>query len=297
MALADLDFRPGIGVQSAVLAKFGLPVSVPIEKSLADFVLVVSFGRCKYRLNEESVGKILQATIGGTAVDFKPMQLDDRVFGFSVTAKLVGLHIYGLRSYECSNYKIYFHLWGQGGASWTREAQDYEAEEENSWTLLQRKRAPKSYAEVVKGVALTGANSVPLQAAWKRPGSVFDRLQQPKLSVFYRLKFDRRQEAKNTERNSNFESSENCWAHGPSPSHGGLASIRCFQCLRFDHLKRNCWFAICCRICHKEGHLARACNSGKGQPIYVSKNSFGASFGGKWDKVNTSGRFKMKARW
>lgn len=59
MPLTALDFRLGIGVQDVVHEKFCLPVSIPVNKSFGDFVLVVSFGHCKYRLNEESVGQIL----------------------------------------------------------------------------------------------------------------------------------------------------------------------------------------------------------------------------------------------
>lgn len=179
MLLPDLDLRPGIGVQSAVLDKFGLPITLPIEKSFDDFVLVISFGRCKFRLTEESVGKILQATIGGNASDFRTVQIDDRVFAFSVTAKAVGLHIYQLRSYECVNYKLFFHLWGQGGASWTREIKEFEQVEENSWQQVQRRKSShgkeqrKSYADVVR------------QKEQRQP--VFSRITFPRVSAFHRI--------------------------------------------------------------------------------------------------------------
>lgn len=152
MSLLDLELRPGLGVKAAVLEKFGLPITLPVEKAFDDFVLVVSFGRCKYRLNEESVGRILQTTLGGSSSEFRVVQLDDRVFGFSVTAKVVGLHIYNLRSYECTNYKLYFHLWGQGGAAWDREAKTYEMEEANSWQTVQRQGKRKLYSEVAAGM-------------------------------------------------------------------------------------------------------------------------------------------------
>lgn len=88
-------------------------------------------------------------------MDFRPVQLDDLVFGFSVTAKVVGLHIYNLKSYECQNYNLFFQLWGQGGASWTREMQDYELEQENSWQTVRRKGQKKSYAEAARLKVLT----------------------------------------------------------------------------------------------------------------------------------------------
>lgn len=154
MDLPGLDFRPGLGVQSAVLSKFGLPVSLPPDSRIKDFLLVVSFGRCKFRLTEDSVSHILQATIGGSAAEFRPVQLADRVFSFKVSAKVVGFHIYNLRSYECLNYKLYFNLWGNGGASWPSESQAYVSEEADSWQLVTSKKKRKSYADAAKQIPL-----------------------------------------------------------------------------------------------------------------------------------------------
>jgi len=69
MELPGLSFRPGVGVQAAVLQKFGLSVTSS-GSSRGAFFLVTSFGRCKFRLCPPSVGLILQATIGGSALDF-----------------------------------------------------------------------------------------------------------------------------------------------------------------------------------------------------------------------------------
>lgn len=79
MELASLSFRPGVGVQSVIRQRFGLPVS-PVGLSRPHFFLVASFGRCRFRLCPVSVGLILQATIGGSASDFDVRQLADRVF-------------------------------------------------------------------------------------------------------------------------------------------------------------------------------------------------------------------------
>jgi hypothetical protein len=55
-----------------------------------------------------SIGKILQATIGGTVANFRPQWISDRVYKFVVAFKNVGFHIYNLRSFSCDQYKIFF---------------------------------------------------------------------------------------------------------------------------------------------------------------------------------------------
>lgn len=112
MELSCLSLRPGLGVQQVIKQRFGTPVS-PISKHFS-FFLVASFGRCKFKLSLAMVGALLQATIGGLALDFDVLQLDDRVFRFSGASKLVGFHIVKLRAFECSEYKIFFHFWGNG---------------------------------------------------------------------------------------------------------------------------------------------------------------------------------------
>jgi hypothetical protein len=106
----DLDFQPGLGVQSAIRHRFREPVNSFLVKGIREFTLLVSVGRCKFRLSEHSVGLILQATMGGTATDFSPVQLSDRVFSFVVASKNVGFHIYNLRSFACEQYQVFFHL-------------------------------------------------------------------------------------------------------------------------------------------------------------------------------------------
>jgi hypothetical protein len=73
-------------------------------------------GRCKYKLSEQSISLILQATLGGNAVDFIPQQVSDRVFKFFVASKNVGFHIYKLWSFSCDQYQIFFNLRSNGGA-------------------------------------------------------------------------------------------------------------------------------------------------------------------------------------
>jgi hypothetical protein len=55
--------------------------------------LVVSFGRCKFRLCLAFVGRLLQAIIGGQAIDLKVLLLHGRVFRFSVFKHGWSLHL------------------------------------------------------------------------------------------------------------------------------------------------------------------------------------------------------------
>jgi hypothetical protein len=112
MDLRDLNLQPGLGVQTAIRARFVEPVNFFPISGLKEFFFIVSVGHCKFRLSEESIGFILQATLGGVAVDFRPTQISVRVFKFVVASRNVGFHIYNLRSFSCDQYKIFFQPLG-----------------------------------------------------------------------------------------------------------------------------------------------------------------------------------------
>lgn len=124
MDLPGLDSRPGKVIAAEIWRHFSSPVSFDPLSSPLEFFLVLSFGRCKYRLSKLSVAYILQAVIGGDAPSFRVLQLGDRVFRFSVHSRQVGFHVYKLRSYECSAFKIFFNLWHRGGPSFRSEFWD-----------------------------------------------------------------------------------------------------------------------------------------------------------------------------
>lgn len=138
MDLPGLVFRSGKVVEAEILRKYGTSVCVHPSFSSKGFFLVVSFGRCKYRLSVNSVASILQATIGGDARLFDVRVLGDRVFRFSVSTQNVGFHVYKLRSFECSSYKLYFNLWHGGGPNFLHEFKQWCAEDAASWTLISR---------------------------------------------------------------------------------------------------------------------------------------------------------------
>lgn len=73
---------------------------------------MVSFGRCKFRLFEDSVSYLLHATIGGSASQFRVSQLAARVFKFSISCQQVGIFICRLvpSSVLCSSFIFTFGL-------------------------------------------------------------------------------------------------------------------------------------------------------------------------------------------
>ena len=130
------------------------------------------------------LASILQATIGGLAKDFGVVPLSDSVFHFSVSSRLVGFHVFKLWFFSCTLYKVYFHLWSNGGPRWIPEWRAFCVEEENAWIPAPSNKAKPassftrpnvSFADVVKLTPLTGANPVPLREQ-SLTKSVFDRL-------------------------------------------------------------------------------------------------------------------------
>ena len=112
--LPGLSFEPGRMVQADVWNLLQRPISWP-DVGPGSFVMVVSFGRCKFRLCPESVACILQGIIGGSAPHFKVSSLGDRTFKFFVFSKPVGFFVLNLRSFYCDKFSLFFHLWGNGG--------------------------------------------------------------------------------------------------------------------------------------------------------------------------------------
>jgi hypothetical protein len=142
MEIPRLSFHPSLGGQLVIDQKFDLPVS-HVRSSSSRFFLVASFGQCKFCLCPVSIGLILQVTFGGFASDFDVVQLDDHVFCFSVASKQLGFHIFNLSTFSCSCYKVFFHLWSNGGPRWEFEFADYCKEEAWSWSEVKKLHQPQ----------------------------------------------------------------------------------------------------------------------------------------------------------
>jgi hypothetical protein len=127
-------------------------------------------------LGDASSDWIQKVALGGSAKDFHVTQISDMVFWFLVSCREVGFLINHLQFYECDSFRVFFHLWNNGGANWKKELGDFEKEESASWHLVARNKI--NYADAVKKPPVTGANSTPIQTRkdWRPRISVFDRL-------------------------------------------------------------------------------------------------------------------------
>jgi hypothetical protein len=160
MDLAKLDFRPGIVFEDSL--RLCLASSVyPARTSLpSTFWLVISFGRCIFKLNSDFVGYLLQAALGGFTTGFEVHQLSDRVFCFSFSSKAVDFHIYNSKCIDRVEFRAFFNLWNHGGPNWIHEYKKFIGEENASWLTIRGKKSIY-YADIVK-LPLSGANAVPI---------------------------------------------------------------------------------------------------------------------------------------
>jgi hypothetical protein len=155
MDLSSLDHQPRRVVEAEIFRRYNSPVSFDPLTSSCKFFLVVSIGRCKFRISEHFFAVILQSVIGGLPNAFRIRALSDRVFRFSVHSQEVGFHVYRLRSYECNNFKIFFHLWNGGGPNFCYEYNLWLHEQSKQWVEIVKKKSSKPKP-------LSGANLVQL---------------------------------------------------------------------------------------------------------------------------------------
>lgn len=185
MDLSRLDFRPGVLFAADVWRRFSSHVCPGNPRSPSAFWLVVSFGRCIFRLDPVSVGHILRAAFGGSAGGFMVLQLVDRVFRFTVSSRDVGFHIYNSKCIVRPEFKAFFNLWNSGGPNWNYELKRFLQEENASWWFVSGRRKV-SFADMVRRPPLTGANAVPVRRFSGSSESV-GKLIAPRTSVFNRL--------------------------------------------------------------------------------------------------------------
>jgi hypothetical protein len=158
MDLTKLDFRPGIAFEDSLRRCMASPVCPERPGLPLAFWLVISFGRCIFKLDSDSVGFLLQASLGGSATGFDVTQLSDRVFRFLVFSKVVGFHIYNSKSIDRAEFRAFFNLWNHGGPNWIHEYKNFTNEEKANWWAIRGKNSI-SYADIVK-LPLSSANAV-----------------------------------------------------------------------------------------------------------------------------------------
>lgn len=103
--------------------------------------------------------------LGGHSQAFRVVQLDDRVFRFSVSSKSVGFHIFKLRSFECSDFKVFFHLWHGSGPNYEAELRNWEAEQADEWSDVVKRDHPPQH----QSTPLTGANAIHVHGHHRLP--------------------------------------------------------------------------------------------------------------------------------
>jgi hypothetical protein len=139
-----LDFSWGSEFQKKVKQRYHSTVH-PLGKS-DHFLMTVSFGHAKFKLDSDSASLALESCIGGLCDDLAVIQLGERVFRFSVNSRAVGFMVYDLKSFACDSFKCYFHLWGNGGPSWKREFASWQKDCMAEWTIVSPNKKRSDYA-------------------------------------------------------------------------------------------------------------------------------------------------------
>jgi hypothetical protein len=141
-----LDFTPGSQFKANVRHHFRSTVH-PLGKS-DHFLMAVSFGRAKFKLDVDTVSLALESCLGGSSEDLTVVHLRERVFHFSLASKQVGFLVSSVKSFSCSAFKCYFHLWGNGGPHWRSEFRSWQMQCNEEWTLVSpnKKRTDRAMA-------------------------------------------------------------------------------------------------------------------------------------------------------
>jgi hypothetical protein len=140
----SLNFKKGIEFEENIKRKFGYSVNFTNGFMKREFILVISFGRSKFKLDIHTIGIVLQSCFGGSASLFRVRFLRDRTFKFSVASLSVGCQIYNLRKFSENEFEFFISLWGQGGPNWKIEEHKYYLEQDRAWTQVSRKRKKRS---------------------------------------------------------------------------------------------------------------------------------------------------------
>lgn len=184
---------------SFIRSSLRMPVAPPQDDSMA-FSLLVAFGRCRFRLDENFVAKTLGAFLGCFPESLHVCQLEDRIFLFTVSCKAVGLAVYNIRCCSCSEFEFFFQLFNESGLSLARSHVSNEVV--SPWIDVGQKHSGSNSSSRLN--VLTGANAIPLNPQAQKVNGRFQAPRSHRRTVFDRLQFDRNQ-AFSSQRRSVFD--------------------------------------------------------------------------------------------
>ena len=147
-----LDFEHGLRFEEELLESVGRRVHERDTSANNGFIMLVTFRRYLFQLNEESVALALQSCMGGSVWDFHVRFLSHNHFRFTVSCKSVGLAVYKLRRFIGRSFDAYFHLWSNSVPHWEREKRLWEIEEEKKLIKVISKREHKVQKKSLKKV-------------------------------------------------------------------------------------------------------------------------------------------------
>ncbi|CAO2144230.1 unnamed protein product [Urochloa humidicola] len=189
--LDALDLSPGQSFSAKVRSSLGSPVTSPSPDHASTFWLIATFSRSRFRLDGLSVGIILHSVLGGSSQHFSAVEVEENIFKFTVFDKAVGLAVYGLRTFECTSFRVFFTLWNEKGLSLARDLALSDRGPRYEWIKAKSKKFPCSYVEVVQSQSkgTTNQASVPVNKVFQRIKQ--DLNQGQRHSLFSRLDLSR----------------------------------------------------------------------------------------------------------
>ena len=275
--------------------RFSCSVSPTSRSSPSNFHLLLSFGRSAIRLNEDSVGLILQACLGGVAKDYNVYYLSGWMFKFTVSCKKVGLMVYKLNNFSCKSFTLFFALWREGGLNWRKQYALFCKEQEDEWTVVSAKGKirgsqaasdRRSYVDIVRSSArsallvfkrlsfpadynrnykdhnLGGLSSISPSSSNPTPNQVRVR----RWVIKNLLKSQECPQAMKTAIIAKAPSPAPTFSKAISlpesgPDRLGGREVQCLRCLGPRHERKDCTRMVRCILCYNYGHTSLTCLS------------------------------------
>jgi hypothetical protein len=113
----------------------------------------------------------MQSILCGSADLFSVVELEQQLFKFTVLDRQVGPRVYALKSFACSTFKVFFHLWNENGLARARISSTMDSGLRFEWVPAKKKKSVSSY---VAAVSQGGHSPIPNRCS---RGSILDPCQ------------------------------------------------------------------------------------------------------------------------